>query len=442
MKCHNHGLEVVIEKLVYGGDGLARLAEQGGRRQTLFVPFVLPGERVQVQPVEQRPGFVRAALQNIIAASPARVAPGCPYFAECGGCHYQHAAYEEQLRLKASILRETLRRIGKIEIEDIQTHAAEPWNYRNRTRLRVRRSPDFAIGYYRAASHELLAIRTCPISSKLINRAITACWEVEPRILPEQPFEIELFVNDRDNTLQVQLLGAAGPELSRVGAKLREQLPAISGIIIMPANARHAGPTAAPEIETDAASSNNAVNVIGNDSLLYAVDRFQYRVTAGSFFQANRFLVSKLIELATADRSGALAWDLYAGVGLFTLPLAARFDRVIAVEAASSYADLRHNCPPHIKTIQATAEHFLEKAGRKRPDFVVIDPPRAGLGNRVARALAAISPPHIAYVSCDPSTLARDAAVLLGGGYRVQQAHLIDLFPQTFHIETVLHLAR
>lgn len=434
-------MEVVIEKLVYGGDGLARLAEQDGRRQTLFVPFVLPGERVEVRPVEQRPGFLRAEAQNIVEPSPARISPACPYFGQCGGCHYQHATYEEQLKLKAAILRETLRRIGKIEIGDIQTHAAEPWNYRNRTRLRVGKSPDFALGYYRTASHELLAIRTCPISSKVINRAIAACWELEPRLLPEQPFEIELFADHADSTLQVQLLGAAGPELSQVAAKLREQLPEVSGVTIRPANARQADPTAAPEIEADAAG-NNAANTIGNNSLLYAVDRLQYRVSAGSFFQANRFLVAKLIELVTAGPQGSLAWDIYAGVGLFALPLAARFDRVIAVEAASSYADLRHNCPPHVKTVQATAEHFLRQAGRKRPDFVVVDPPRSGLGSQVARALASVSPPHIAYVSCDPSTLARDAAVLLAAGYRVQQAHLIDLFPQTFHIETVLHLAR
>jgi 23S rRNA (uracil1939-C5)-methyltransferase len=165
-------------------------------------------------------------------------------------------------------------------------------------------------------------------------------------------------------------------------------------------------------------------------------------VSAGSFFQTNRHLTSKLVELACGSAHGSLALDLYAGAGLFTIPLAQKFERLIAVEAApSSFADLVANAPAHVKALQLTTEAFLARAP-KRPDFIVVDPPRAGLGKRVVEGLVRMSPKSLAYVSCDPSTLARDLPALTAAGYRIAQAHLVDLFPQTFHIETVLRMER
>src|SRR5579862_7461573 len=159
-----------IEKLIYGGDGLARLPPGlEGRSMPVFVPFVLPGEKVEAEIRQAKPGFARGAVTNLVEASSDRVQPHCPYFQKCGGCHYQHIPYDRQLEFKAQIFRETLQRIAKIELKDhLQLHPSPPWNYRNRTRLQVRTTPEFALGYYRFGSHQFLPVRECPISSPLI----------------------------------------------------------------------------------------------------------------------------------------------------------------------------------------------------------------------------------------------------------------------------------
>jgi len=167
-------------------------------------------------------------------------------------------------------------------------------------------------------------------------------------------------------------------------------------------------------------------------------------VSAGSFFQTNRFLIGKLIELVTKGCSGKLALDLYAGVGLFAVPLAASFEKVIAVEASRlSFADLKHNAHKNIVPRQATTEQFLKSPWlRGQPELIVVDPPRAGLGERVSQELARLAASRLTYVSCDPATAARDLHVLLGAGYRLESVHLIDLFPQTFHVESIFQLVR
>src|ERR1039458_6360258 len=171
-----------IEKLIYGGDGLARtLPGADGRSMAVFVPFVLPGERVEAEIQQEKPGFARGSVAQLIEASPDRVEARCPYFGQCGGCHYQYIPYERQLEFKAEILRETLQRIAKIKIElkpELRLHASPPWNYRNRTRLQVQTAPEFALGYYRFGSHEFLPVRECPISSPLLNRVIARITEL------------------------------------------------------------------------------------------------------------------------------------------------------------------------------------------------------------------------------------------------------------------------
>ena len=170
---------LTIDKLIYGGNGLARLpADEKGPGKAVFLPLVLEGERVEAEISEQKPGFARARAEKILEASPRRIEPGCPYFGQCGGCHYQHAGYEHQLQIKSAILRETIRRVAKIELDqEIRVHASAPWNYRNRTRLRMRTRP-FVLGYNRLRWSELLAVEQCPISSPLINRAIAVLWEL------------------------------------------------------------------------------------------------------------------------------------------------------------------------------------------------------------------------------------------------------------------------
>ena len=440
-------MQIEIEKLVYGGDGLGRMpADDQGRGKTVFVPFVLPGERVDVSLIESRTGFARAKLEKVVTPSLERVAPSCPYFGNCGGCHYQHISYEAQLRHKAEILRETLRRTAKLELQhEIQLHPSSPWNYRNRTRMHVRHTPEFALGYHRYSSHDVLPVESCPISSPLINQAIAAVWALgRDSAVPESLHGVQFFANHDDTQLLVEAYvqpGGNAAELQPFAAALHSILPSVRGAVVFPAStiedeSRQRAPLTA--------AYSRSAQAIGGDSLMYHAVGQQYRVSGGSFFQTNRYLVDTLAKVVTADGGGRAALDLYAGVGLFTLPLARKFDQVLAVESSqNSFADLRCNVPGNVKCIRATTEHCLAERGTKlAPDLVVVDPPRAGLGEKIAAALGRMSVSRVTYVSCDPATLSRDLRRLLESGFRVEQAHLVDMFPQTFHMETVLHLVR
>lgn len=428
-------MHLKIEKLVYGGDGLARLpVDERGPGKTVFVPFVLEGEEVEVELAEQKPGFARATLERTVSTSPNRVEPDCPYFQRCGGCHYQHTGYQHQLEIKAKILRETLRRTAKVELAcDLRIHPSPDWGYRNRTRLKVQTAPQFALGYYQPRSHKLLPVEKCPISSPLINRAISAVWKCGGEI-PAAVRELELFADHADEVLLIEAY--CEPRTSQQDAeaaaeKLTRFMPEVKGATVFelpPAN-QFVDP--------------KRLAVFGKSTIVYATKRASYRVSAGAFFQANRFLMDELVDTVIGHASGQLALDLYAGVGLFSVPLNQSFAQVIAVEASqTSFADLRQNAGQEVKAVRATTAQYLDQASGIHPDLVVADPPRGGLGENVVRDLAKLGAARITYVSCDPSTLARDLRMLLGLGYRIEGAHLIDLFPQTYHIESVFHLAR
>jgi len=423
---------------VYGGDGLARLPpDEHGRGKAAFVPFVLAEEIIEATLLEQKPGFARARADEILAASVHRVKPECLYFGRCGGCAYQHAAYEHQLEIKAAILRENLRRIAKLELPaELIVHPSPPWNYRNRARLQVKTALEFVLGYRRFNSHDLVAVEQCPISSALINRAITVVWKLgRDGAVPDEVQEIEFFANAGDKQLLAELACASGISATTAGQfarQLQDAMPEIIGVAI---NKAH---PSSPN--TDSVSIASA----GMTALTYSTQHASYRVSAGSFFQVNRHLTDVLVDIVTEGVSGQTAFDLYAGVGLFSTVLATGFAQVSAVEASpTSYADLVHNSAAHVKTVRSTSEQFLKSAaGRVRPDLVVVDPPRGGLQGGVVKLLAALEAPRIAYVSCDPATLSRDLAGLCSAGYRIVQAHMVDLFPQTYHLESVFHLTR
>ena len=435
-------MQLTIEKLIYGGDGLARMpADEQGPGKVVFVPFVLKGERIEASLVEQRPGFARARADQVIESFPIRIAPRCPYFMRCGGCHYQHAGYDHQLEIKAEILKENLRRIANIELKvELKVHSSPPWNYRNRTRLRIQTVPEFAIGYYRFGSHELLPVEECPISSPLINRAIAAMWQMgRAGHVVEGIAEIEFFANSDDTQLLVEVLCSPKTLAAAVdnwAEKLRSELPQLLGVVGF--RQARSGSSAWTRAEPE------RIAAVGGENLTYKTRRASYRVSAGSFFQVNRHLTDELVTIVTEGCSGGMALDLYAGVGLFSTVLNREFDRVIAVESSqTSFADLQYNSPANLKAVRATAEQYLpEKAAKLRPDLVVVDPPRNGLGGRVLHGLIGLKAPRITYVSCDPATLARDLKHLIAAGYKLEQAHLVDLFPQTYHLESVMRLVR
>jgi len=422
---------------VYGGDGLARLpADEHGRGKAVFLPFVLAGEKVEATLLEQKPGFARAQADAVVEASSHRVRPPCRYFGECGGCHYQHASYQHQLEIKAAILTENLRRIAKLELAtELVVHPSPAWNYRNRSRMRVQTKPEFALGYYKLNSHALLPITECPISSPLINQAIAALWRLGGTMDSEIQ-EIEFFANAEDTQLllEVDCVSGTAPEVTtRVAERLKKAVPGAAGVTVRSASGRNRAPSEMPPIATRGATE-----------LTYHTRHSSYRVSAGAFFQVNRHLIAELIDIVTDGASGDLVVDLYAGVGLFSTVLSRSFAQVIAVESSpTAPSDLLYNSPSHVKAVRSTTEQFVKTvAGKLRPDVVVADPPRGGLGETVVRSLVGLGAGRIVYVSCDPATLSRDLVGLLQAGYRIQQAHVVDLFPQTYHVESVFHLVR
>ncbi|HEY9141480.1 MAG TPA: TRAM domain-containing protein, partial [Bryobacteraceae bacterium] len=307
--------EVRVEKLVYGGDGLARL---DGR--VVFAPFVLPGERIRATARSEKPGLVQARTLEVLEAAPERVAAGCSVFGRCGGCHYQHAPYEYQLQAKRAILVEELRRLGKIEAPaEIAVVTGPPWGYRNRAQLHIEGRK---IGYREPRSHSLCPIDECPISSPKINQAIAALNQMaqEPR-WPQFVETIEVFSDEE--RVQINVIDTRRPVARRFFEWCGERIP---GMV------------------------EGALDYGG-----------RFRVSSNSFFQVNRFLADRLVEAALDGAEGEAALDLYAGVGLFSLALGRHFRRVNAVEAGGgAVRDLRFNAEraglAGVKAQQATAE--------------------------------------------------------------------------------------
>jgi 23S rRNA (uracil1939-C5)-methyltransferase len=424
---------VRIEKPIYGGSFLARDAGKA-----IFVPFALPGEEARVRIVEEKSkrGYATAEVGEIVAAAPERVQPACPYFGPCGGCHYQHAEYAAQLGYKQAILRETFERGGVAAPVKIDVLAAEPWGYRNRIRLAF--DPAGRPGYRAHGSHEIVPIEACPIAAPALMKAALAAAEILRSAQPRpRVSEIVLFSNAEESELLVSVILAAPAKLhlDAFAAALKEQVPAFRGAELV-VEGRAAGRESRPP---------RVLARWGAESLHYNAAGFAYRVDLGAFFQVNRWLVDALVERVVDGQSGTLAWDLFAGVGLFARQLAARFARVLAVESAplATHALAANLAGTDGEAVRATTLDFLRrKHTGPRPDLIVVDPPRAGLGAEVTAELKKIAAPEMVYVSCDPTTLVRDLRVLTASGYAIDSVALADLFPQTFHLETVVHLRR
>jgi 23S rRNA (uracil1939-C5)-methyltransferase len=343
---------------------------------------------------------MHASLDAILTPAPERIQPPCPVFAKCGGCHYQHAPYEFQLARKVEILREQLQRVGKIQFDGaIRVVSGPEYGYRNRAQFHIEHSK---IGFRAAGSHTLVPVEgDCPVCSPRLNQALADLREKlhQPQ-WPRFVQSVEVFTNERD--IQVNVIDSEKPVARRFYDWLESAV--------------------ALDYETSVGS---------------------FRVSPKSFFQVNRFLIDELIQTAIGGQSGDTALDLYAGAGLFALPLARQFTKVTAVEAGSAAAhDLRFNAERAGASVQseyARVEDYLDRA-TETPDFILADPPRAGLGPNVVGHLKRIAAPHLTIVSCDPATLARDLAAM--PECKIESLTLVDLFPQTYHLETIVHLVR
>jgi 23S rRNA (uracil1939-C5)-methyltransferase len=425
-----------VEKLVYGGDGLAH-----ADGNTVFVPYVLPGETVRAAERAKKKKLIWADLREVTAPAKERITAACPHFQHCGGCHYQHIAAAEQVRLKKEILRETLSRLGGVAWEGaIREHTAEPYGYRNRAQWAVRASKPRALGYFLPESSVLVPIDECPVLSPRLAQTFAALQEMaRTGPLPAEILEIEAFADAEDAKIALNVAFEQFPApAAKLAAIFREALPYLESLLLLD-------------------KKKNRFELSGPGYLIQKAGAFQFRVSHLSFFQVNRFLIEDLLSTVTSGAKGALALDMYAGVGFFTLPLARQFQKVVSVDAnLAATRDLYANAEAaavSITTHNEHAEEFLKKT-KERPDFVVLDPPRAGLGAQSAAKLAELGATEIVYLSCDPSTLARDLAVLTDSPrrpkevgapsirYEVSAVELFDLFPQTFHIETLVKLRR
>ncbi|MFY9621628.1 MAG: rRNA adenine N-6-methyltransferase family protein [Pyrinomonadaceae bacterium] len=417
--------EVVIERILPGGLGLAH-----ANSRTVMVALVAPGDRVRVRVDRVKGNVAFASIIEVLEPAPVRVEPPCPYFGRCGGCNFQQLSYAAQLAAKIEIIRDCLRRLGGIE--DIPgfeiTPAPNEWHYRARAQWQyasVRRW----LGYFEANSRDVCDVAECAV------------------LVPE---------------LQHKLEG------------LREQMTQGE----LPDDARYFRAVVGDE------SVSVAADVSGRGAGVADITRTirgeRYHLNANSFFQTNLDLVPALIDSALGDVRGETAVELYSGVGLFTVPLARRFTNVIAVEddsAASEFArrNLTDAGLSNTEVVNEDVADWLEnlecggKAQRRRRfgsveqsvnddpiqsaveagalqkaalqiDFFLLDPPRTGAESRVISGIVRLKPKRICYVSCDPATLARDLKKLIAGGYSIGSIQAFDMFPQTHHVETVVHL--
>ena len=399
-------LIISLEKFAYGGDAMGRLDD--GR--AVFVPFGLPGERVRVRLTEEKRGFARAELLEVLEASPQRVAPRCIHFGVCGGCHHQNLSYEEQLKAKTEILRDQLTRIGRIENPPVREMVASPspWNYRNHVQFHL--TDEGKLGYMTVGISKVFPLSECHLPEGSIN----SLW-------PQLEFEPELSLE------RVSLRSGADKELMLV---LDSDSPE------------------PPELEIEAGISvahvyeENSVVIAGNDHVVIRVLDRQFKVSAASFFQVNTAMAEKMVEHLITSlpvSSSTVLVDIYCGVGLFSAFLAPNCERVIGIESSpSACEDFATNLDEfeNVELYEGLAEDVVPHLGLDA-DIVLVDPPRAGLEKRVVDGILKLTPQMIAYVSCDPSTLARDAARFIQGGYRLKDVTPFDLFPQTFHIESI-----
>lgn len=398
--------EVDLTAPAYGGESLGRLPD--GR--ALFVPFALPGERVRVRIIEEKRGFARAALETVLTPAPERIAPRCRHFGVCGGCHYQMLPYPRQLEMKQAVLRDTFQRIAAIPdppVEPVRPSPAE-WNYRNSLQLHL--SPAGRVGFLRAGSDEVVEIREC----HLPEAALAALW-------PQLDFE-------------------PGAPLERISLRTGSDEEALLALESDEADI----PNMVIDLDISVVhlSGDDSVVLAGEDTLVYEVLGHAFRVSGGSFFQVNTAqaaaLVSHVLDgLALAPDQSVL--DLYSGVGLFSAFLAPRVAQVTGIEISpAACEDFAVNLDEfeNVTLYEGAAEQVLPELGL-RPHAAVVDPPRAGLERAAVDALLALHPARLVYVSCDPATLARDAKRLIAGGYRLERVTPFDMFPQTYHIESV-----
>ena len=446
----NMSIDVELTDLAYGGDAVGRYE---GR--VLFVPGGIPGERVRVDIVEERRGHARATLLEILRPAPERVEPSYPLLTDCG-CQWQHIAYPAQLTWKAHIVRQLLVRIGKQPDAIVHptigmSNGLSPWHYRNIALFSV--GPAGEVGFKLTESHDVQDLEDCA----LLHPALDIVYQrVRSKL-------IKYFGDSLSEMIQGFTIRGAIGAVSAPGTNAVKAVPTLLSLHARPGSMIEAPQQLAHELITIAPGIVGVIVervggrygrvVAGQEFLTDTVLGRRFRVSADSFFQVNLVQTGVLIERAMQmlePQRTDVTLDGYSGVGLFSTFLASRASRVIAIESQpSAVMDARANATlnnqNNITTLEGTLERILGQLHyrRERIDVALVDPPRAGCHPKALQALQILAPRNICYVSCDPSTLARDIATLCSGGrYRLVAAQPIDMFPQTYHIECLALLTR
>jgi 23S rRNA (uracil1939-C5)-methyltransferase len=400
--------ELELTAMAHGGSALGR---HEGR--VIFVPYTIPGETVRVEMVEARTRWGRGHLLEVLVPSPHRVEPPCPYFGldKCGGCHFQQIDYEAQAEYKREVVIDQLARLGGLHDANVQEiiGAAEPWAYRNHAQFST--TPEGQLGFLTADTHHVVPVEECLILDPLLDELREALDMEWPQL----------------HRLSLRCGSATGDRMAIFELNEYEDFDIevdfpVSCVILL--------------------ADGEAVVLMGNAYLEEQVAGRNYRISANSFFQVNTAGAEALVALvheSLAPTSSDTLLDLYCGVGLFGLSLADQVGRVLGVEAdPSAAADFRHNARgmDHVELIEGKAQSVLPRI--KEPvDLLLLDPPRSGAGQGIINQIAHLKPRRIAYVSCDPATLARDARHLAESGFLLQEVQPVDLFPQTYHVEAV-----
>jgi 23S rRNA (uracil1939-C5)-methyltransferase len=424
---------VNIERIVPGGHGLA--FNEG---IATFVALSVPGDRILVHKVLDKRQYLQAQSMEIVEESAQRVAPPCPYFGQCGGCDFQHMTYECQLQSKCEMLLDALRRVGKIRISvsDISTVASPPFAYRNRLQLKVSNKTNFSWGFFATGSHHICQIQQCLLASEELWKFLSdlrQLIEASPRVLNSLA-EVEVFQGGQGQYLVEFHLGSVASSLEQLREDLQRsvqnwQAHSVSLFLSAPSGA--------------------TLKVWGDGHVWKVVGGLQFRVSNRSFFQINDFLLNQLLTSAVEGFSGRRALDLCCGVGFFSLRLAKSFQEVWAMEKNSvAVEDLRANILrnnlTNIRVFNQDFGPFVRSAEPllKDLDLMLLDPPRTGVDKGNVVHLAKLGVPDVVYVSCDPAMLARDLRIFCDHHYELSSVCLLDLFPQTHHLETVVRLRK
>jgi 23S rRNA (uracil1939-C5)-methyltransferase len=399
--------KIIPTTCVYGGDALARLPD--GR--AVFIPYALPDEELLIWLVEEKERYARGEIIEIIKPSPLRIQPRCPHFCDCGGCHYQHISYEEQLKIKESIFIDQLERMGKIIDPPVKEIVPSPmvWNYRNQIQLHISREGE--LGFLRHRSDQIVPIQECHLPEDSLNQ-----------IWPALSLE---YIPGLD---RITIRSGEEGQDTLIVLESSDPKP-IEFSVDLPLSAVHQGP-------------GGEIVLAGDDFTIIPIQDIPFVVSSGSFFQVNtpvaELIVNFLLEKLPLN-DDSLVLDVYCGVGLFSAFLAPRVGKVIGIESdPKAGEDFLYNLASHknVDFYDLPAENVLPFLDLT-PDIILLDPPRAGISKTVLDSVVSLNPGLIVYISCDPATLARDSNRFQKQGFVSQESTPFDMFPQTFHIESV-----